>query len=1057
MKTKKYNAARKTRRTIKSKVNKINNLKGGGLNEHQLKDIENKINDLNETELNCSNLDINNEDVVKIVKLLQNNTTIITLNFSSNHINYNGIIALANLLKTNTTITSLDISNNKIGDNGLQELTEVLKTNNTITVLNIRKNKIGDNGAIEIAEVLKTNKTLISLDIGNNNIGDMGGIAIFKALEFNVSLKTLSFSYNNFSNNCIKHIKALQQNKTLISLDIGNNNIDSNGAIEIAEVLKINNTLTEINISNNKIGESGTIAIADALKINKTLKKLDISNNKIGNIGASALYEALKINNTLAKLDISMNISINSDIINNIDTHFRFNPPLETYNTESSASSASSASSITSTNNNILVDKNIQFIKDNISSFKNLSNNNTIDTVFNDQVNNLTISYDYFKSLINNNYINGLEAITSKVFSNANKKIIIDLHGQISKSIFQLPKNINIIYLTPIDYLACYDFITIKPSIIKHFDDYLKNPTCFEHTDIINIFNQAIIYYGGQYCIDLSLSREDVDHVSGIYGMNDSNELLQDISVLGNIPNFDSGYNKILLSKLLLNTNPQFNYTILIGSCREFPNEKNILEEDIFVFYEQTIKLLNLKINYDNLEPKLKDVEKLNNYVKKCKTSNKLNLQINNINFEQSFKNNNINNINKRKVSSRVKSNINGDTIIEFKNKNKTLNEIATIVSTEIDNSFVKTRTPTFNFHYLYTALPILSLYKIYDENYVSIHNIDIIKKLKIIFRDNYNSLLNYMVYCQKNIMIKNEKGKYIYNNNKTNSNKLSLLKLFINNIPELKFLDSIKIIEDLNKKDAKFIAEYLKINTLLKIIDFSNNTFNDTSIITIVRELLYNTSIIKFNISNNNISDSDANVIAVFLQHNKTLRELNINKNKIGDYGAKYIANALIHNNILTLINISYNNIGERGAIDIAELLKVNSSIKMINISGNIIKDRGVIAIAKALETNKTLKYLLINNCNIGDFGANAIAHLLQKNKNLSHLLINNNNISDKGANAIFNTLQNNKSIRSLQINNNKTSISILAKFNDFFKKRMKLLEANLPPPPPRSTETII
>ena len=197
---------------------------------------------------------------------------------------------------------------------------------------------------------------------------------------------------------------------------------------------------------------------------------------------------------------------------------------------------------------------NIEFIKK-TTRFNSVSNNNNNlskkEDIFNKNVIDLVLDYNNFNILLNNNYNKGLKSI----------KKVIDLHGEVLNNIFQLPKNINIVFLSSVNYSNCFEFDSIKDKLNLYFNEYLDNPYCFEDKEIKKIFNESLIYYGGQYCIDLIMSRENQDIVSGINLF--SNSLSQSID-------YNSGDLEINLSNLLLSGkfNSSINYTILISACR---------------------------------------------------------------------------------------------------------------------------------------------------------------------------------------------------------------------------------------------------------------------------------------------------------------------------------------------------------------------------------------------------------------------------------------------------------------------------------------------------------
>jgi len=62
----------------------------------------------------------------------------------------------------------------------------------------VDNNGIKARGAISIAQFLDDNETLVSLDLGNNKIDSEGAVQIFEALKNNLTLISLSLC-NSFT------------------------------------------------------------------------------------------------------------------------------------------------------------------------------------------------------------------------------------------------------------------------------------------------------------------------------------------------------------------------------------------------------------------------------------------------------------------------------------------------------------------------------------------------------------------------------------------------------------------------------------------------------------------------------------------------------------------------------------------------------------------------------------------------------------------------------------------------------------------------------------------
>jgi hypothetical protein len=90
------------------------------------------------------------------------------------------------------------------------------------------------------------------------------------------------------------------------------------------------------------------------------------------------------------------------------------------------------------------------------------------------------------------------------------------MHGATIPRLFILPDNVNIVFLSPINYFACFNSKTVLDYILeqirayndnKESDNFFTNPICFNKRNVGDIFNQSVLYLGGQYCPDLDLDR----------------------------------------------------------------------------------------------------------------------------------------------------------------------------------------------------------------------------------------------------------------------------------------------------------------------------------------------------------------------------------------------------------------------------------------------------------------------------------------------------------------------------------------------------------------------
>lgn len=215
---------------------------------------------------------------------------------------------LLEALKLNRSIRSLNLGNSKILDEGCKLLYELLTVNNSLTELSLEYNFISDKGAKLIAKGLKENKMLQLLSLDENAILDAGFAAIFDTLKFNQSLTSLSL-YRcriSFTSPIPEFEESLQQNRSLKSLNLCNNNLKATACISISKVLKVNRGLTELNLDHNYLNYHAH-RIFEALQQNYSLTTLRISWCALGQVSALGIANMLRKNTSLTSLKLISN------------------------------------------------------------------------------------------------------------------------------------------------------------------------------------------------------------------------------------------------------------------------------------------------------------------------------------------------------------------------------------------------------------------------------------------------------------------------------------------------------------------------------------------------------------------------------------------------------------------------------------------------------------------------------------------------------------------------------------------------------------------------------
>lgn len=219
-------------------------------------------------------------------RLSQNDPTLTHLELKEMDLNDQDIFNLCRLLQGNTHLTSLDVSRNAIGHLGARYLASC---RSQLTALNISSNHIYSYGAAELV----CNKKFKHLDVSVNFIqGDSGALQLADALDQNTTLETLNLAFNDVH---LPLAEILARHKTLTSLDLGHNR----SAIPLAAILSHNTTLKTLKLAGNQIEAEG----AGYLAANTTLITLDLSRNNVGLEGA----ESLARSTTLKSLSLSFN------------------------------------------------------------------------------------------------------------------------------------------------------------------------------------------------------------------------------------------------------------------------------------------------------------------------------------------------------------------------------------------------------------------------------------------------------------------------------------------------------------------------------------------------------------------------------------------------------------------------------------------------------------------------------------------------------------------------------------------------------------------------------
>ena len=286
------------------------------------------------TELDLSSVEVTSEGAKTIAEVLQVNKTLQKLDISSQHIGNNGVVAIGENLKDNTTLQELNIAGVGTCEEGIKQFMNVINLNTGLVKLDLSSSwYLGHtcDAIIALSSYLRTNNTLQELIL--SSIGILGGLEeITKALYVNTTLLKLVVSDNQFYPRGKIIGNLLQNNETLIDLDVSKCFICPEDVKEITGGLQANKSLQSLNISYNNLHDKGIVYFHECLKVNCTLKKLDMSENNIRSEGGKLIGKGIiQLTETLQQLNISHNM-LSYEAIETISKYLKDNKSIQKFN-----------------------------------------------------------------------------------------------------------------------------------------------------------------------------------------------------------------------------------------------------------------------------------------------------------------------------------------------------------------------------------------------------------------------------------------------------------------------------------------------------------------------------------------------------------------------------------------------------------------------------------------------------------------------------------------------------------------------------------------------------
>ncbi|XP_055881535.1 uncharacterized protein LOC106074422 isoform X3 [Biomphalaria glabrata] len=189
---------------------------------------------------------------------------------------------------------SLCVTGHNLSGQRAEALANIIRNHNCVCELRIGKTQLCGEDIKVIAKALEDNRTIHSLDLRLNNMDIVGAQAIAELLQKSKSLRVLNLSSTSMDYTSIRTVcSAISGNKSLTELDLSFLDISDECCQCLQDMLRVNTTLQNIRLRSNNLTWSGCDIIAEGLSRNLSLTVLDMSRNNIGDEGVRALAKFL--------------------------------------------------------------------------------------------------------------------------------------------------------------------------------------------------------------------------------------------------------------------------------------------------------------------------------------------------------------------------------------------------------------------------------------------------------------------------------------------------------------------------------------------------------------------------------------------------------------------------------------------------------------------------------------------------------------------------------------------------------------------------------------------
>lgn len=176
--------------------------------------------------------------------------------------------------------------------------------------------------------------------------------------------------------------------------------------------------------------------------------------------------------------------------------------------------------------------------------------------------------------------------------------------------------------------------------------------------------------------------------------------------------------------------------------------------------------------------------------------------------------------------------------------------------------------------------------------------------------------------------------------------------------------------------------ASALNSNAKLKAINLDNPrlfSLQEETTVHLAKMLRNNSSLVEIHLRKHRIGDFGADWIADNLRLNRNLKILDLSCNEIDDEGCHSISLHLLqHSTPLEKLELSQNRVRDDGAFHLANALLTNKRLLALGLSGNLIRSEGLMSLFSALKINSTLQSILLWGNSVKGAAADTFKHMM-------------------------------------------------------------------------------